>query len=144
MERYLKLYRYVFWAGYIAVLITTFLPISFRVDKIRFGPDAFAIRSDHLLHFAVYLLICLFYLLGAKKGLKLFDVNPLRKFLVLTLLLAIVTELAQLWVPSRAFNVFDGVANVTGVMVGWAVIGIAGKDEVEVEVEVERKKKKKG
>ena len=124
MERYLRLYRIVFWTGYIAVLITTFLPISFRVDKFKFGPEAFAIRSDHLLHFAVYLLICLFYLLGAKKGLKLFDVNPLPKFIVLILLLAIVTELAQLWVPSRAFNVFDGVANVAGVLAGWSVIRI--------------------
>lgn len=124
MERYLRLYRIIFWTGYIAVLTTTFLPISFRVDKFRFGPDAFAIRSDHLLHFAVYLLICLFYLLGARRGLKLFDINPLRKFMVMILLLAIVTELAQLWVPSRAFNVFDGVANVTGVVAGWAVIKI--------------------
>jgi VanZ family protein len=124
MERYLRLYRIVFWTGYIAVLIATFLPISFRVDKIRFGPDAFAIRSDHLLHFAVYLLICLFYLLGARRGLKLFDVNPLRKFILLILALAVLTELAQLWVPSRAFNVFDGVANVTGVLAGWAVIRI--------------------
>ncbi len=126
MERYLKLYRYVFWTGYVAVLITTFLPINFRVDKIRFGSEAFAIRSDHLLHFAVYLLICLFYLLGSRRGLKLFDVNPLRKFIVLILLLAIVTEFAQLWVPSRAFNVFDGVANVAGVMAGWAVIRVVG------------------
>ena len=129
MERYLKLYRIVFWTGYIAVLITTFFPISFRVDKIRFGPDAFAIRSDHLLHFAVYLLICLFYLLGARKGLKLFDVNPLRKFILLILALAILTELAQLWVPSRAFNVFDGVANVAGVMAGWAVIKLQRREE---------------
>lgn len=125
MERYLKLYRIVFWTGYIAVLITTFLPISFHVDRIRFGPDAFAIRSDHLLHFAVYLLICLFYLYGSKKGLRLFDVNPLRKFMVLVLLLAIVTELAQLWVPARAFNIFDGVANVAGVAAGWGVIRMA-------------------
>lgn len=124
MERYLRLYRIIFWTGYIAVLITTFLPIGFRVDKFRFGPDAFAIRSDHLLHFAVYLLICLFYLLGARRGLKLFDINPLRKFMVMILLLAIVTELAQLWVPSRAFNVFDGVANVAGVVAGLAVIKI--------------------
>lgn len=128
MERYLRLYRHVFWTGYIAVLITTFLPINFRVDEIRFGPDAFAIRSDNLLHFAVYLLICLFYLLGARKGLKLFNVNPLRKFIVLVLLLAVITELAQLWVPSRAFNVFDGVANVMGVLVGWAVIRIAERE----------------
>jgi len=125
MQSYLKLYRYLFWTGYIAVLITTFLPINHFVGKISFGPDAFAIRSDYLLHFAVYLLICLFYLLGAKLGLKLFDVNPLRKFIVLILLLATVTELAQLWVPSRAFNVFDVIANITGVLSGWSVIRIA-------------------
>ena len=129
MERYLRLYRIVFWTGYTAVLITTFHPISFRVDKFKFGPDAFAIRSDHLLHFAVYLLICLFYLLGARHGLKLFNVNPLWKFITLILLLAVITELAQLWVPSRAFNVFDGVANVAGVMAGWAVIRIGRREE---------------
>jgi VanZ family protein len=127
MGSYLKLYRYVFWTGYIAVLITTFLPISFRVDMIRLGPEAFSLRSDHLLHFAVYLLICLFYLSGARYGLKLFNVNPLRKFMILILFLAIVTEIAQLWVPARAFNVFDGVANVTGALAGWGVIGIAGR-----------------
>ena len=125
MEKYLRLYRIIFWTGYIAILTTTFLPIGFRVDKFKIGPDAFAIRSDNLLHFAVYLLICLFYLLGEKKGLKLFAVNSLRKFIVLILLLATVTEIAQLWVPSRAFNVFDGVANVMGVVAGWAVIKVA-------------------
>ena len=124
MERNIKLYRLIFWTGYFAVLVTTFIPIGYSFDKMRLGPEAFSIRMDHLLHFAVYLLICLFYLWGMKNGLKLFDTNPLRKFLLLVVLLATVTELAQLWVPSRAFNVFDWLANVTGVFFGWVIIRI--------------------
>ncbi len=127
MERYLRLYRYVFWTGYFAVLVATFLPISFRVDKIRLGQEAFAIRTDHLLHFAVYLLICMFYLFGARKGLMLFDFNPLRKFILLVMILATVTEVVQIWVPARSFNIFDWVANAAGILVGWGIIRISGK-----------------
>jgi len=127
MEKYLRLYRYVFWTGYFAVLIATFLPISFRVEKIRLGPEAFSIRTDHLLHFTVYFLKCMFYLFGERKGLILFDKNPLKRFILLVMILATVTEVAQIWVPARAFNIFDWVANMAGILAGWGIIRIAGK-----------------
>jgi len=38
------------------------------------------------------------------------------------LVLAIITELVQLWVPERVFNVFDLISNVSGVIVGMGVI----------------------
>ena len=52
----------------------------------------------------------------------MFDTDPLRKFVLLVLFLGIVTELIQLWVPERAFNLFDLVANVAGVVAGLFVI----------------------
>jgi VanZ family protein len=124
-----KLYRYIFWAGYMAVLIMTFIPLTGSLNKIKIGPEIFRIRLDHLLHFVVYLLICLYYLAGHLKGLKLFTLNPLMKFFLLILLLATVTEVAQLWVPRRSFNIFDWVANISGVVVGLGVIKITERQE---------------
>jgi len=117
-----KLYRYLFWIGYLAVLITSFIPVKGSLNKITLGPESFRIRLDHLLHFAGYFLICMYYLAGQKKGLSLFTANPLTKFILLLLFLAIVTELVQLWVPERAFNVWDLVSNVAGVVVGVGVV----------------------
>jgi VanZ family protein len=120
-----KIYRYIFWIGYISVLIATFLPVAGELNKIRLGPDAFHIRLDHLLHFAVYFLICMYFLFGLRKGIALFEKNSLLKFVLLILLLATVTEVVQLWVPERAFNPMDWVANVAGVVIGVGIIVMA-------------------
>lgn len=116
-------YRLFFWTGYLAVLTTSFITLDgVSLDKIKIGPEVFRIRLDFLLHFVVYLLICMYYLAGRWKDLSLFASNPLIKFILLLLFLAIVTELIQIWVPERAFNVFDLVANVAGIVVGVGVI----------------------
>ena len=120
-----KLYRSIFWTGYLAVLITTFIPVAGELNKISIGPESFHIRLDHLLHLLVYFLMCMYYLFGISKGIALFDRNSLSKFILLTLLLATVTEVVQLWVPERAFNVFDLISNATGIGLGVFVIKIA-------------------
>lgn len=105
------------------VLITTFIPLKGAgLDRIRLGPESFRIRLDHLLHFAVYFFICIYYLAGQIKGFSLFDTNSFQKFILLILFLAIITELTQLWIPDRKFNVFDLLSNVTGLFTGTGII----------------------
>jgi VanZ family protein len=116
------LYRSIFWIGYSAVLITTFIPIAGELNKINIGPDAFHIRLDHLLHLLVYFLICIYYLFGQRRRLVLFNKNNLLKFVLVILFLATITEIFQLWVPERAFNVYDMVSNVAGLAIGVGVI----------------------
>jgi VanZ family protein len=117
------IYRIIFWLGYLAVLLTTLVPIrEISLDKIFLGPEVFNIRLDHLLHFAVYFLICLYYLVGQLKRISLFSVNPFPKFVRLILILAVATELIQLWVPDRTFNMFDMLSNVIGLVAGVGVI----------------------
>lgn len=126
-----KLFRYIFWTSYLTVLITAFLPVTGSLDKIKLGPGSFQIRLDHLLHLTAYFLICMYYLIGQCKGLTLFNKDSLRKFIILMLLLGTVTEIIQLWIPSRAFNVFDLLANVSGLLIGLVVIRVAeGKSAV--------------
>jgi len=64
----------------------------------------------------------MYFLLGQYKALTLFKTNSLIKFTLLVLLLGVVTELVQLWVPERTFNVFDLISNVAGVVIGVVLI----------------------
>jgi VanZ family protein len=112
----------LFWIGYLAVLVTSFIPVAGSLNKVKFGPESFHIRLDHLLHIAVYFLICMYFLTGIKMKLSLFNNNPLKKFILVVLVLAAITELVQLWVPERAFNIFDMISNVAGVGLGVFVI----------------------
>lgn len=105
-----------------AVLITAFIPVAGNFNRIKIGPETFKIGLDFLLHFAAYFLICMYYLAGRKRELCLFYSNSLTKFIPLLLFLAIVTELVQLWVPERAFNIFDLVSNFGGMVTGVAVV----------------------
>lgn len=117
-----KAYRILFWTGYLSILVTTFIPISGSLNEFKLGPESLQIRLDHFLHIAVYFLICMYYLTGMMIELALFTNNPLKKFILLVLFLAIITELVQLWVPERAFNVFDLISNLAGVVVGMYII----------------------
>ena len=126
-----RIYRYIFWIGYLLVLVTAFIPLAGSLDNIKLGQDAFQIRLDHLLHFTAYFMICLYYLAGQAKGLSLFTENSLKKFVLLILLLATTTELVQLLVPNRAFNLFDMAANVLGMIVGvFITITLSRKSEL--------------
>ncbi|MBN2764475.1 MAG: VanZ family protein [Bacteroidales bacterium] len=117
-----KIYKFFFCLGYLAILITAFIPVAGSLNRVKVGRGIFEIRLDHLLHIAAYFLICLYYLFGQRKGLMLFKKNSLLKFILLILLLATVSEVVQLWVPGRAFNPADLLANVTGILLGVGVI----------------------
>jgi glycopeptide antibiotics resistance protein len=117
-----KFYRILYWFGYFSVLFTSLIPILGHLDKVKLGYGVFTVRLDHLLHFSVYFLICMYYLAGQWKKLSLFDTRPLQKFILATVLLALVSEIVQLWVPARAFNAMDIAANVAGIFVGVVLI----------------------
>jgi VanZ family protein len=119
-----KLYKLLFWSGYTSVLLVSTLTLPWALDEIHIGKPEFYIRLDHLLHFSVYFLICMYYLFGRKKGLNLFLSRPTSHFLTAILLLATITEFVQLWVPTRSFNIMDWVANVSGIFLGMVVIKI--------------------
>jgi VanZ family protein len=121
-----KFFQFIFWIGYLAVLLTAFVPVAGELDKKFLGPDSFHIRLDHLFHFSVYFLICIYYLAGQLKGFSLFGTEPLLKFIILVVILATLTEVVQLWIPERAFNPVDWIANMAGVVIGVGVIKVIG------------------
>jgi VanZ family protein len=120
-----KLYKIIFWCGYFFTLITAFLPIAGKLQDVEVGRGILEIRLDYLFHLCVFFLICIYYLVGNRMSLMLFQRNSLQRFILFTLLLATVTEVVQLRVPARAFNIFDWVANVSGVGLGLILIRVS-------------------
>jgi VanZ family protein len=125
-----KLYKFFFWTGYSAIFITAMLYLPWDLDKVNVGTVHFNIRLDHLLHTLVYFLICMYFYIGQRIGLHLFLHQALKKFLILILILATVTEVVQLWVPYRSFNPMDWVSNVSGVIIGLIVMYFLRRKEV--------------
>lgn len=124
-----KTYKFIFWSGYMAVLITSILNFKWKLDE-KHVHLLFNLRIDHLLHLSAYFLICMYYLGGQIKGFQLFESRTFFKFIMVTLLLATVSEVAQLWVPVRSFNLLDWVANVSGIVLGAITIRIFRKKEL--------------
>ena len=125
-----KIYRSVFWLGYLMVFAAAFVPLKIELHKITINIVSFEFHFDQVLHSVVYLLICLYFSAGQHLGVTLFKNDSFKKFLVVILVLAVVTEVVQLAVPYRAFNFFDMAANLVGVGVGILVMGVFGKRKV--------------
>jgi len=117
-----KIFRSIFWIGYLSVIIAAFISMPGDLTKMSFGPETFHIRLDHLLHLLAYFMICMYYLLGLRKGFTIFENSAFPKFILLVMFLATVTEVIQLWVPERTFNVFDLISNITGIGIGVLII----------------------
>jgi hypothetical protein len=122
IEMLQKIYRTIFWVGYVMVFVAAFIPFKKDLHEITFNIVSFKFHFDQVLHTFVYLLICLYFPAGQYLGLTLFKNNSFKKFLLVILVLATVTEAVQLAVPSRTFNFFDIVANLIGIGVGLLVI----------------------
>jgi VanZ family protein len=125
-----NLYKILFWLGYFAVFITAMLYLPWDLDKIHVRTINFHIRLDHLLHLLIYFLICIYFYVGQRNGLILFRDHSLVKFLAFIIFLATVTEVVQIWVPYRAFNPMDWVANISGVIIGLIFINLLSRKKV--------------
>jgi VanZ family protein len=116
-----RLYKIIFWVGYAAMLAMAMMPLGGNLSKHKVG----LLRMDYFLHALVYFAICIYFLIGWKKKILLFEKKPVLKFIFVMVILASVTEVVQLAVPSRTFNPLDWVANLVGLGVGliWLKIG---------------------
>jgi len=126
-----KIFRSIFWLGYMSVLIAAFIPLKKDLHTITLNIFTLKLHFDQVLHTIVYFLICLYFPVGQYFGLTLFKKNSYRKYLILILMLATVTEAIQLAVPYRAFNLFDLAANLVGIGMGLVIFSLVVKKRVE-------------
>ncbi|QKG81022.1 VanZ family protein [Tenuifilum thalassicum] len=92
------------------LFIPAIIPMDFPIIKV-FG---FYIHSDYLVHvFLFFILIVTLLLAGI--GVHSFGV------FILIILAAILAEVWQLVIPHRTYNIWDLIANVGGVILGYLV-----------------------
>ena len=135
-EIYQKIYRSVFWIGYVMVLVAAFIPFEQDLHDKTLSIVTIKFHLDQVLHTVVYFLIYLYFLSGQYLRVKLFNEKPLKRFILLVFILATITEAIQIFIPYRAFNVFDWLANIIGICLGLTVIYIMRVSKVNINVEV--------
>jgi VanZ family protein len=115
----IRYYKIIFWFGYAAMLVASFLPIGGNLSSEH---GVFQIRLDYLWHALVYFAVCLFFITGSLLKLKVFEKKNRLKFFLFMVLLATVSEVVQLWVPYRSFNIMDWLSNMTGLALGFVLV----------------------
>jgi hypothetical protein len=120
-----KLYRILFYALCISLLITSAIKIGGAMNKINVGIGDLKFRLDHLLHTLVYFAFSIYYLAGQYFGLRLFKKRTHVFFFSLIFILGFLAEVLQIWVPSRSFSMMDLLANLIGIIAGLIVTLIA-------------------
>lgn len=99
-----------------------FVPLKDDLHKKILDLFLLKFHLDQVLHTVVYFLICIYFIIGERLGLHLFNVNTFKKFILIVIFLAILSECVQLFVPYRSFNFFDMLANLIGIGIGIVVI----------------------
>jgi hypothetical protein len=132
MNKIQTIYRSLFWFGVMAVVLVSLIPLAGSLNRVKVGAGGFEFQLDHILHFIGYFSFFLYYLIGSRKGLQLFERKPFFKLLLIMLVVSVGTEALQLFIPARRFTGADLLSNVTGVLLGTGVIiirDICGKTQ---------------
>jgi VanZ family protein len=112
------------WGYSLPVVAISVLPISYEADQSLNEINIVFFRLDYLLHTAIFLIW------GLVAGLCIIKVSENKQksiivFGLIGILLAVLTELIQKFLPYRGYNVYDMIGNVLGVLLSfgfWMII----------------------
>ena len=112
------LYLWLLVGWFVVVVVFSVIPLSNDLKDLyenRF------VRGDYLIHFLVFLLGYLIYRLNARQAGNHEASSWPRALLIFILVIALLAEAVQLLIPSRTFNLYDVLANYTGISFGIAL-----------------------
>lgn len=99
----------LFFAWCLTIIILILIPDD---ELVKLGVDNSGFRWDYVHHFSAFLLFALLFLLWRAN-------DPERSRLIMVLLAGVffasITELSQLFIPSRNFNYIDLLCNLAGI-----------------------------
>jgi glycopeptide antibiotics resistance protein len=102
--------RYLFWFYVLVIVLLVTLPIN-SVGELN-DITIIQLRGDYFFH-ALLFIPWVFFMVSMRK--------PFMLWFILGLLLAISSELIQYYLPYRAFNINDLVANSIGIILGYTI-----------------------
>jgi len=114
-------YLWLFLGWVVAVIAFSVIPLS---REWRALYENRFIRGDFLLHFLIFFLGYLLYRLNVRDNIDQRASSWPRALLIFILVIALLAEAVQLLIPSRTFNLYDVLANYTGIAFGMVVSGV--------------------
>jgi len=107
----------IFWAYILFLTIYSIVPTSDMTEVVGIG--GFKLRLDYWLHLGAYFGVAFLLIIWRINDL----VEKRLSFVFLTFLACIsyayITEIIQFFIPSRAYNIYDFVANASGVILAY-------------------------
>lgn len=115
----------LFYLYALLIVIISVLPINGPGTAIN-HIFIVSIRLDYLLHCLVYIPLVLF--LWIEKGSDLvLTSGKIFIWIILLLVFAAITEVIQYFLTYRAFNINDMLANILGIIIGFAIVLLYNK-----------------
>jgi VanZ family protein len=112
----------LFYCYLIVLILLSVLPINSTGSSIN-HVFVVSIRLDYLLHCLVYIPLVFFAWIDKELNILKLPVKTVG-WIIVIFAFAMVTEWIQFFLPYRAFNINDLVANALGVLIGFLIITI--------------------
>lgn len=118
-QRFLKILNVCFWVFVFIVLYLSVVKVQ-MIDDIN--KEKHGVRLDYILHCLAYFFLVNFYKISQpNRGLLLIMRSP---GIVFVIVMGIFSELVQIYLPWRSFNIIDLFMNLTGILLG--IIFVSG------------------
>jgi hypothetical protein len=106
---------YSYWLFLAFILVESILPQN---PKHNLSSQHLLVRADYLVHFSIFLLVYIGFIILQKIKRPPFLTGIYLKLFLSSALIAIVSEVLQLPSKTRTFNWYDMLANFTGILAG--------------------------
>lgn len=110
------IFAFLFWGWLVFIIFVSLIPgIPDTTVKVKSGLE---IRTDFFIHVAAYFILALlfyYWYIFSNWAKKNFIIGG---FLLIGLLFAYLSEIAQMYIPGRSFNIYDFISNGSGIITG--------------------------
>lgn len=111
-------FKYAFIAWLVIILTVSSIP-NLNTPHLRLGRSV--LRLDYLFHTTQYTILALLFILWKGRNGYRFSTGMIFLTLLAGILLAVLDETHQLFIPGRSFNPIDMVSNGMGVILGLGI-----------------------
>jgi VanZ family protein len=110
----IKSFKIAFWVYLLAIVVVSVIP-SAGITRVNINNSIY--RVDYALHALAFFILPILAFLAASNKLG-FSSKLWWFMIILSLLVAILTEFVQIYVPGRRFNPLDIYSNLLGLLIG--------------------------
>ncbi|MCF8298954.1 MAG: VanZ family protein [Saprospiraceae bacterium] len=114
-----SLFRILFWVWIIFIIILTAIPIPWLSNAKLKTSSGFELRFDYFAHSGLLFILFAFYYFWKLHLTKKINNKHFIIFIIGSLILCFLDEYAQVYVPSRTYNIVDFYYNTFGIILGF-------------------------